>query len=252
MSRLRQRAVALPAALCLGSLFLTGIAQADAPSGTTLVNKTGGTVTVVAGVGRDNSITIQQTDNEIRVRDTGDTVATSAPCRVVDANEAACPAAGTTEVVAYAGDEDDTVSSSLATVGTTLIGASGNDTLAGGPANDTLKGEEGNDTIHGGGGNDTLGGGSGNDSVSGDEGNDSIDGDDGVDMLNGGAGNDVVNGGNGVDRIFGGAGNDVVDGGAGNDIINVVDGVRNNDAADGGAGTDNCFADQGDTLLHCP
>ncbi|MFD8499017.1 calcium-binding protein [Amycolatopsis sp. NPDC059657] len=250
------RRVLACAAATAAAVALTLAGQADAgaveQAATTLVNKTGTTITVTAGVGRSNDIVVQQAGNQIRISDFGDVVAASGNCVTFNAHEAACPTVGTTEVVVHAGDENDIVSSNLTMIGATLLGDDGNDTLTAGGANDTIEGGTGSDTITGGAGNDTLNGGQGPDMINGGAGNDTIEGNAGADTLNGGPGNDVINGGAGRDQIVAGPGNDVVQGGAGADSINVMDGVRGNDSADGGAGRDTCHADPGDFLTSCP
>ncbi|MER6386870.1 calcium-binding protein [Streptomyces sp. NPDC059382] len=231
---------------------------ADGPaSGTsatgTLVSKAGTSVTVTAGVGLSNTLSVWQVGDTIRVRDTGDTVTALGGCTTVSANEAVCPGAGgLTELVVNAGDQDDDVTSFLASPGVTLVGGAGNDSLHGGSANDTLEGDEGSDFLSGGGGNDTLTGSSGPDRLFGGPGNDSIEGRGGSDIINAGAGNDVVSGGNGNDRVIAGSGNDYVEGGPGRDDLDAVDEVSGNDYVLGGAQDDTCRADLGDSVTDCP
>jgi Ca2+-binding RTX toxin-like protein len=254
------RATALLIAVCGFALHLTGVAGAatggQSPSGalaTTLVNKTNTTITVTAGVGYGNTLTVWQVGDTIRIRDTGDVIAASGGCTAVSANEAVCSgAAATTELVVGAGDQNDSVTSSLTGLGVTLLGGGGDDSLIGGGANDTLEGEEGNDSLSGGAGNDTLIGGSGADGIIGGAGNDSIEGRDGADLVSSGLGNDVVEGGNGADHVISGEGNDYVDGGSGRDTIDVVDEISGNDYAEGGAGVDKCSYDLGDFTSGCP
>lgn len=239
-------------------LYLPGVAGATTGAqsagllATTLVNKTGTTITVTAGVGRGNTITVWQSGNTIRIRDTGDTVAPSGGCTAVSSIEVACTAAGTTEFVVHAGDQDDNVTSSLTVLGVTLLGGAGNDNLVGGSANDTLEGEEGSDFLSGGAGNNTLIGGSGADRIFGGLGNDSIEGRDGSDVINGNAGNDVIDGGPGNEQIVAGPGNDYADGGRGRDSINAVDDISGNDYVEGGSEVDDCRADLGDYINGCP
>ncbi|WP_392896187.1 calcium-binding protein [Streptomyces sp. LN699] len=227
-------------------------ATGPAASGT-LVSTAGTSVTVTAGVGLSNTITVWQVGDTIRVRDTGDTVTALGGCTTVSANEAVCPGAGNlTELVVNAGDQADDVTSSLASPGVTLIGGSGDDSLYGGSANDTLEGDEGSDFLSGGGGNDTLTGSSGPDRLFGGPGNDSIEGRGGSDIINAGAGNDVVSGGNGNDHVIAGTGNDYVEGGAGRDSLDAVDEISGNDYVLGGAQDDTCRADLGDSVTECP
>ena len=261
MTRTSHRAAVVLAVACGFTLYLTGVASAApaaevpspiTPYATTLVNKTGTTVTVVAGVGRANTITVWQVGNTIRVQDTGDYLAASGTCTQVTSTEVSCPDADTTtEVVVLAGDQNDSVTSRLAAVGATLVGGSGADTLIGGAANDTLEGDAGADALSGGPGNDTLTGGGENDLILGGEGNDTIEGEGGTDTIDGGAGNDAINGGAGNDRIFAGDGSDFVEGDNGNDVIYAVDGVPGNDYIFGGAGVDTCYADIGDIVDSC-
>lgn len=260
MVRTTLRVTALATALCGCALHLSGVAGAATGAApppralaTTLVNKTGTTVTVTAGVGYGNTISVWQVGDTIRIRDTGDRIAASGGCTAVGVNEALCPgAATTTELVVSAGDQNDSVTSSLNGLGVTLFGGGGDDTLVGGGANDTLEGEEGADSLSGRSGNDTLIGGSGADRITGGLGNDSVEGREGADIIGSGAGNDVVEGGNGADHIVGAEGSDYVDGGNGRDTIDVVDEISGNDYADGGAGTDRCTYDLGDTVARCP
>ncbi|MFC5218816.1 calcium-binding protein [Streptomyces coerulescens] len=257
MKRTYHRTAAVLATVCGSTLCLTGGAlAAGAPTphilATTLVNKTGTTITVTAGVGRGNTISVWQSGNSIRIRDTGDTVAPSGDCTAVSTTEVACRAGDTTELVVNAGDQDDNVTSSLAAVGVTLIGGAGDDSLYGGSANDTLEGDEGSDFLSGGGGNDTLTGGAAADRIFGGSGNDSVEGRGGSDIVDGGAGNDVIYGGGGNEQIVAGAGNDYAEGGSGRDTIDAVDNVSGNDYVEGGADADACRADLGDNVSGCP
>ncbi|MGP3928340.1 calcium-binding protein [Streptomyces sp. 8N616] len=261
MDRKLVHTAAFLTAVCGFTSYLTGVASATPGTeqggstvfATTLVNKTGTTITVTAGVGRGNSITVSQVGDSIRIKDTGDTIAASGGCTALSATEATCPGAGTTtELVVNAGDQNDSVSSSLPSLGTTLVGGGGDDSLYGGSANDTLEGNEGSDFLSGGAGNDTLTAGTGADRVFGGSGNDSIEGNGGTDLINANTGNDVVSGGSGADQIVAGAGTDFADGGNGRDTINAVDNVSGNDYLEGGADVDDCTADLGDSLTGCP
>lgn len=257
MSKRRFRTAAFLATVC-AIPCLTGMADASAalpPPGSaasTLVNKTGTTITVVAGVGRGNTITVWQTGASIRIRDTGDTVEPSGACTAIGATDVACPAADTSELVVHAGDQADNVASSLPNLGVTLMGGAGDDNLYGGSANDTLQGDEGSDFLSGGAGNDTMTGGAETDRIFGGAGNDSIEGRGGADIINGSAGNDVIEGGNGNEQIVAGPGNDYTDGGSGRDMIDAVDNVSGNDYVEGGPQTDDCRADLGDSVGGCP
>lgn len=258
MRRRHSRTTAAVLATVCAISCLTGMAAASAAPppaenlASTLVNKTGTTITVVAGVGRGNTITVWQSGGSIRIRDTGDVVAPSGTCIAISATEAACPAVGTTELVVNAGDQNDNVASSLPSLGTTLIGGPGDDNLYGGSANDTLQGDEGSDFLSGDAGNDTLIGGAEADRIFGGAGNDSVEGRGGADLINGNAGNDVIEGGNGSEQIVAGPGNDYADGGNGRAAIDAVDNVGGNDYVEGGPQADNCRADLGDSISGCP
>ncbi|MGP4002773.1 calcium-binding protein [Streptomyces sp. 8N706] len=241
--------------LCLpGTAIATPGAQPPGSSSAgTLVSMSGTSVTVTAGVGRGNTISVWQVGDTIRVRDTGDQISAFGGCTAVSTTEAVCPGAGSlTELVVNAGDQNDNVTSSLASPGVTLVGGAGDDSLRGGGANDTLEGDEGSDVLSGTGGNDTLIGSTGTDRVLGGAGNDSIEGRGSADIIDGGAGNDVVSGDGGGDQIVAGTGNDYVEGGTGRDTINAVDEVSGNDYVLGGADADSCTADLGDSVTECP
>lgn len=157
MDKALPRTIALVTAVLGLTLALTGPADAtpgpptpEASADGTLVSRTGTTVTVTAAVGLSNTISVWQAGDTIRVRDTGDTVATLGGCRSVSANEAVCPGAGSlTELVVHAGDQADDVTSYLERLGVTLVGGAGDDSLYGGGANDTLEGDEGADFLSG-------------------------------------------------------------------------------------------------------
>lgn len=237
---------------------------------TTLVDKTGTVVTVTAGVGRDNAITVRRQGDTFRITDTADTLAATGACSRASEDEVSCPAPGTTELVVNAGNADDAVFTNIRTPGVTLVGGSGDDTLSAGGANDTIEGNGGDDYLLGGDGNDTVDGesgediligGDGNDSVPagaggdfviGGDGNDFVESDSGNDEVRGGSGNDYLSGQAGHDRISGDAGADYLFGGAGPDRLDGVDGVPRNDNLDGGSGTDDCSADPGDDVADCP
>ncbi|MEV4640642.1 calcium-binding protein [Actinoplanes sp. NPDC049548] len=246
--------VAVPLGAALVTVLGASGATAAAPAlmATTLVVKSGTVITVTAAVGRANTISAWHSGSTIHIDDTGDDLAAYGGCTLVSPGEVSCPAAGLTEFVVYAGDQNDEVHSYLATPGVTLIGGAGDDALFGGSANDTLEGDDGGDFLSGGNGNDTLSGGTGANGLSGGAGNDSIDGGPQNDVADGGAGNDVINGASGNDQLYAGAGNDYVGGDAGNDALYAQDGVFGNDYADGGSGTDTCSADPGDYVAGCP
>jgi len=80
-----------------------------------------------------------------------------------------------------------TISATVATAGSELIGGSGNDILAGAAGVDTLTGGAGNDSLTGAAGNDVLSGGLGADTLAGGVGVDALTGGDGADVFSFGA-----------------------------------------------------------------
>jgi Ca2+-binding RTX toxin-like protein len=123
--------------------------------------------------------------------------------------------ANTTEIVAFGGSGNDTITldeSNGALPAAQLFGGKGNDVLTGGSGADQLFGGNDNDTLNGGDGDDTLFGGDGNDTLNGGAGDDT---------LFGGAGDDTVVGGKGTDTAFLGAGNDLFiwNPGEGSDVV---------------------------------
>ncbi len=92
---------------------------------------------------------------------------------------------------------------------TVIHGFYTDDTISVGSGNDTVIAKSGNDIVNGNGGNDTLYGGNGNDILYGGEGDDKLYGDSGDDILEGGAGNDYLSGGEGNDTYLFGRGDGV-------------------------------------------
>ena len=110
----------------------------------------------------------------------------------------------TTEIVAFGGNGNDTISLDNAVLPPAqLFGGNGNDVLTGGSGADQLFGGNGNDTLNGGDGNDILNGGHGNDTVIGGKGTDTAFLGAGNDTFiwNPGDGNDMVDGGRGFDTL---------------------------------------------------
>jgi Ca2+-binding RTX toxin-like protein len=112
-----------------------------------------------------------------------------------------CPTANiTVGIVAFLGDQNDSLHVNSSNVPVTANGGAGNDTLVGAPnVRNTLNGDQGNDTLTGG---DFAPVGS----IA-----DNLDGGDGDDSLNAGAGDDNLVGGGGSDTLDGGAGTDWAD-----------------------------------------
>lgn len=88
-----------------------------------------------------------------------------------------------------------TVSCTITSNATQVLGTAGNDVICGGPANQDISGGGGNDVIFGFGGADRLSGGPGNDTLLGGDANDQLSGDAGQDSLFGNAGTDAAVGG---------------------------------------------------------
>lgn len=105
-------------------------------------------------------------------------------------------------VSVLAGDGNDQINATAATLAVTLDGSSGNDIVTGGTQADLLMGGSGNDSIVGLAGNDNLYGGSGADTLTGGDGDDVLLGQVGDgDVLTGGLGNDTLSGGDGIDNV---------------------------------------------------
>ncbi|MDP1804985.1 MAG: hypothetical protein Q8K72_07460, partial [Acidimicrobiales bacterium] len=88
-----------------------------------------------------------------------------------------------------------TVSCTITSNATQVLGTAGNDVICGGAASQDISGGGGNDVIFGFGGNDRLAGGPGNDTLLGGDGNDQLSGDAGQDSLFGNVGTDAAVGG---------------------------------------------------------
>ena len=97
-------------------------------------------------------------------------------------------------------------------------------------------------TLYAGAGGDTLSGGDGDDELYGGAGTDVLEGRAGSDVLVGGAGNDTLAGNDGNDDLTGGAGADSFAGSSGDDVFRAVDGAADAQL-NGGPGTDTAFYD---------
>ena len=91
-------------------------------------------------------------------------------------------------------------------LGSTIIGTTGNDLILGSDNGDQLEGKRGDDCIIAGDGNDTVFGGKQNDTIYGQGGIDTIEGDKNDDTIFGGSDNDIILGETGNDTIDGGPG----------------------------------------------
>jgi Ca2+-binding RTX toxin-like protein len=159
-------------------------------------NPANGVLTVAGDRHRDNTITASR-DLAGNIFIDGGTVS-------IDGGQPTV--ANTTQILAFGGSGDDTISldeSNGPLPDALLFGGRGNDSLTGGSGADQLFGGSGNDTLNGGGGDDRLYGGSGNDMVVGGKGTDTAYLGAGNDTFiwNPGDGNDVVDGGRGFDTL---------------------------------------------------
>ncbi|MEU3907880.1 hypothetical protein AB0F20_29390 [Streptomyces goshikiensis] len=224
------------------------------PANATVVEMSGGTLSVTAGLGVANDITIRRQGSVAVVSDSAADVRAGASCAPLSPGSVTCPLPTVVQASGQDGDDAISISPNL-DVSATLYGGGGKDVLNGGPHDDRLVGDDpagafgptaatpGNDTINGGPGNDTIFGLGGNDTISGGPGNDT---------LNGNEGNDTLNGNEGNDTLTGESGNDTLNGDAGSDTLDATDGVNGNDSLDGGLAIDSCTRDTGDTMVNCP
>lgn len=217
-----------------GTTALLTTTTASAATPTTVASVSGGTLTVVAGTGFANRITVLQTSPAaVRVRDALRPITTSFPCTNLAANEISCPANFAQRLDVSLQDGDDTAHNA------TLRSA----VLRGGPGQDVLSGAGGADVFVGGLGRDTvtyqartaavsvrldgiaLDGQPGEqddvrpdvEDVTGGRGDDQLVGSAVANRLSGAAGDDVLLGLGGADLLDGGAGADEVFGGTGTD-----------------------------------
>jgi hypothetical protein len=178
-----------PRALVLALAALL-VVPAAASAGTASV--AGATITFTAAAGETNQLglTYSADAGTYSFHDNTAPVAAGPGCRAIGTDEAACPAAGVSQVAVDLGDGDDT-------------GASP------GPYPAPV-------TVHGGPGADDL---SGSGTQAGDDGRDRLAASDSGATLDGGPGNDDLYDGLGNDQIFGGAGDDYVVDNAGADLL---------------------------------
>ncbi len=94
-----------------------------------------------------------------------------------------------------AGDDDDSLLTTLQIRTTQLLIAHEGDTLEGGSGADTLEGDQGNDSLTGDADADSLLGGPGEDTLDGGTEADTLDGGGGADLLKGGSGDDLIQSG---------------------------------------------------------
>lgn len=203
----------------------------------------------IEGTSKADSITVQQTGDQLTVRSATATVQISVGASKV--NQVTAAQVQRITINGLAGD--DTIRLDGVMFGANINGGDGKDNIIGGNGYDTITGGLGNDVIDGvggvntliesgnvnfvltatkltGSGTDTLSnitlaqitGGNGKNTIdaSGFTGSVVLDGGDGDDTLIGGSSADVLKGGIGNDKITGNAGADLIVGGAGNDTLN--------------------------------
>lgn len=235
--------------------LLTGLlllVLAPAASAAT-VSVSGGTLTVAAGSGERNRVTVSRSGTSLRVADRVTTRA-GAGCRQ-SGGSVLCSATGLTDLVVTLGDQSDTLSVNRSIVlRGRLLGGSGDDTIAGGGGPDVIDGGSGRDTVSYAsrvdpvnvtlaGGADDGAPGEGDDVVAievahGGAGPDTLTGGAGADRLEGRGGDDQLDGAGGNDTLIGGTGHDAVSGGEGNDLLLASAGEDGRDVYLGGGGTD--------------
>ena len=129
------------------------------------------TLSVEAGAGEANAVSVSQDADGYTVRDTAVPAAAGAGCEPLAPDAVRCPAsaAAAHSVFVAAGDGLDqvTVEAVPATTFVEARGGTGDDFVVGGPGRDLLFGGSGRDVIHAGPGNDRLDGGRGDDQLDG-------------------------------------------------------------------------------------
>jgi Ca2+-binding RTX toxin-like protein len=206
-----------------------------------------------APVGVNDQITIGSGSGFVTLTDTTATFAAGDGCTMVTAHQAQCTSAFSIRVRGLDGDDAITNATSL---GSRLLGGTGNDRLAGGSGDDMLTGEAGADTLQGGGGSDTADYSDGAARTTGVRADlDGATGDDGgpedgpagardtmgsdMENLQGTIRDDVLIGNAGPNVIAGGGGHDQIQGLGGNDQLT----GRGGGTVDGGANNDTCTSD---------
>jgi Ca2+-binding RTX toxin-like protein len=207
------------------------IAPAGAQAAT--VGYANGKITIAAGPGESNKMSVNEGDGSYQITESGGSIEAGPGCtKAPDAQRVGCPATGTVVLEAALGDGDDSLIVS-AGLPAEIDGGPGNDSITGGFGDDVIRGGDGADRIDGNTGNDTVISAGGDDSLSGGAGDDSLQSGDGDDTLNGDDGNDTLTAGDGDDKLCGGAGNDrleagkgadELDGGPGDDVLLTAEG----------------------------
>lgn len=190
-------------------------------AGAAVVNRTGALITITAGAGELNDITVNEpTLSYMRVADLAGVTPTG-DCSLVDATTANCGDPTTiSRIVIQLGDGNDRVRP----IDTTRIfemeidGAAGDDQFEGHTQNDVLRGGDGGDQIAGGNGRDQIFGEAGNDTLTGNHADDTLTGGPGMDSINGDGGAFIVEGNDTIEVRDGER--DTVECGFGADIVN--------------------------------
>ena len=189
-------------------VVLGALAALPQAAGASTATLSGGVLTITAGPGETNAITLTSGNaNPLWVEDTAG-VTPGAGCEASSLpTRAFCflaPAGlDAASVVVALGDGNDSFNADNAGTYITTV------TADGGPGDDTITGGFGNDVLRGGDGNDTLGGSGGEDQVFGEAGDDTVRGQAGADKESGGPGMDLIEGdGQG---IYGNGGSDTID-----------------------------------------
>ncbi len=278
--------LALTALLVLPSAAAAATATADTE------NRLGthfGPVTFKAARGEENSVTVTQTNGNLRFRDSQNAVTASGDCDQVNEHTASCPVTEDIAKVKLRNGDDTASVAGLVRV----LGGSGADSLRGSVGIDILNGQRGGDVLRGRGDSDNLTGGRGPDRLFGGEGDDAlVDGESDArataDLVSGGAGRDDVDyskrdrsldinlarvpidtspdgddiqltegvvGGSANDRLTGDGNNNSLDGNGGDDRLrghgdaDTLNGGGGEDSVEGGTGDDVVTGDRGTDSL---
>jgi hypothetical protein len=175
----------MPRRLTIAALAATLLVALPSAARASTITFANGVLTVTGTGERTNDVQVRGTGTVERFPASGDNdPITSVPgnCAEVDAQvQYAC--SGVTRVVVDAGEGDDTIDATAATVPVSLDGGPDNDTVSGGDGADTVSGSDGNDVLRGGAGDDTLEGGGGDDQLVNESGADVFTGGDGIDVV---------------------------------------------------------------------
>ena len=208
------------------SLALAAALPAAARAGTVSISS-GITVVYSAPAGETNNVSISREPTLYRIKDSGAAITPTAPCAMVSANEATCPAAAITRILFFVNDLNDRVAIDASVVGlpapsgppVEISGGPGDDELIGAPAvANRIVGNDGSSLIP-----DT-------DRIVGGAEADLLLGDGGDDDLFGGDGNDTLDGRLGSDELFGEAGSDTFITGSAPDGADVFSGGPSRDS----------------------